>query len=84
MKKYININKEKGITLISLIVTITILLILVGVTVYILTGDNGLLRNARDAKKTNQNEETEFTEEMSNIYIKWDEYDKNMMNITDY
>lgn len=33
-------NKEKGITLISLIVTIIILLILATVSVQVLTGDN--------------------------------------------
>ena len=34
---------EKGITLISLVITIIILLILAGITIGLVTGDNGLL-----------------------------------------
>ena len=42
--------KQKGITLIALIVTIIVLLILAGVTIATLTGENGLLTRANDAK----------------------------------
>ena len=44
------IKSTKGITLISLVVTIIILLILAGVTIATLTGDNGLIKRAQDAK----------------------------------
>lgn len=44
------IKSTKGITLISLVVTIIILLILVGVTIATLMGDNGLINRANDAK----------------------------------
>ena len=37
-------NSEKGITLIALVITIIVLLILAGVTIVSLTGENGLLR----------------------------------------
>ena len=47
-----------GITLIALVITIIILLILAGVTIAALSGDNGILKNAGKAK-----EETEQTEE---------------------
>lgn len=43
------ICREKGITLISLVVTIIILLILAGVTISTLIGNNGLINRARDA-----------------------------------
>ncbi len=43
-------NNTKGITLISLVVTIIILLILAGVTVATLMGDNGLINKTKDAK----------------------------------
>ena len=43
-------KKEKGITLIALVITIIVLLILAGVTVQTLTGDNGLLQQADKAK----------------------------------
>ena len=49
MKK-INNKKEKGITLIALVITIIILLILAGVTISTLTGNNGLIEKAKESK----------------------------------
>ena len=43
-------RKNKGITLIALVITIIVLLILAGVTISTLTGDNGLITKAGDAK----------------------------------
>ena len=40
---------KKGITLISLVVTIIVLLILAGITISMLFGENGLLNKATDA-----------------------------------
>ena len=45
-------KNQKGITLIALVVTIIVLLILAGVAIAMLTGDNGLLTNASGAKVT--------------------------------
>ena len=50
--------KQKGITLIALIVTIIILIILAGITIATLTGEDGLIDNANNAK-----EETEIANE---------------------
>ena len=44
-------REENGITLVALVVTIIILLILAGITVASLTGDNGLIHNAGNAKE---------------------------------
>lgn len=44
------IKSTKGITLISLVVTIIILLILAGISIATLMGDNGLINRANDAK----------------------------------
>ena len=53
-------NKEKGITLIALVITIIVLLILAGVAIATLTGDNGVLTKAVSAKeKTETARETE-------------------------
>ena len=52
MKK---LKKEKGITLIVLAITITILLILAGISIVTLTGDNGLIQNARRCEKKYRN-----------------------------
>ena len=45
---------KKGITLISLVVTIIVLLILAGVTIATLIGDNGILNQATKAKEETQ------------------------------
>ena len=44
------IKKQKGITLIALIITIIVLLILAGVSISVLTGKNGILTKAQEAK----------------------------------
>ena len=47
-------RNKRGITLIALIITIIILLILAGVSIAILTDDNGLLKKAEIAKQENE------------------------------
>lgn len=44
-------NNNKGITLIALVITIIVLLILAGVTIATLTGENGILTRAGEAKE---------------------------------
>ena len=43
-------NKSKGITLIALVVTVIVLLVLAGVSISMLTGQNGVLTRAAEAK----------------------------------
>ena len=43
-------KEQKGITLIALVITIIVLLILAGISIAMLTGNNGLLTKANDAK----------------------------------
>ena len=50
MRKQIR-QKNKGITLIALVITIIVLLILVGVSIATLTGENGILSRAEESKK---------------------------------
>ena len=50
------IDEVKGITLIALVITIIVLLILAGVVIATLTGDNGILGKAKTAKTTNDEE----------------------------
>ncbi len=44
------LKNNKGITLIALVVTIIVLLILAGVSIAMLTGDNGILTQSKNAK----------------------------------
>ena len=57
-------NNEKGITLIALVITIIVLLILAGVSIAMLTGENGILGQAGDAK-----EETEKREALERVKL---------------
>ena len=57
-------KEAKGITLIALVITIIVLLILAGVTIATLTGDNGILKKAGDAKT-----QTEQAKEDENLKI---------------
>lgn len=43
-------KEQKGITLVALVITIIVLLILAGVSIAMLTGDNGILNKATTAK----------------------------------
>ena len=43
-------KNQKGVTLIALVITIIVLLILAGVSIAMLTGDNGILTQAKSAK----------------------------------
>ena len=60
LEETIDKNKDKGITLIALVVTIIVLLILAGISISMLTGQNGILTRAADAKiKTDEAEKKE-------------------------
>ena len=46
---------EKGITLVALVITIVVLIIIAGVSISLVLGENGLIKNAKDARdKTSQ------------------------------
>ncbi len=60
MKIKNGLKNARGITLISLVITIVVLLILAGVTIATLTGDNGMLTRVQEAKnKTKQASQVE-------------------------
>ena len=59
MNKVITRKNTKGITLIALVITIIVLLILAGVSIAMLTGQNGILTQAQSAKITNENKSAE-------------------------
>ncbi len=86
MKK--DFNQNKAITLIALVITIIVLLILAGVTIVTLTGDNGLLQKAQTAKEANDEAATleKVQVEVAGSYgldgnIDIAELNKNLMNI---
>ena len=67
-------KEQKGITLVALVITIIILLILAGISIATLTGENGLFKRAKDAKNNTvdaQNAENNalnsYTDAMNNV-----------------
>lgn len=67
-------KEQKGITLVALVITIIILLILAGISIATLTGENGLFKRAKDAKNNTvdaQNAENTalnfYTDAMNNV-----------------
>ena len=75
-------TKEKGITLIALIVTIIVLLILAGVTIISLTGENGILGKSSDAKLKREiaKEIEQIKLSVNAVYTSY--YDKGYLPVT--
>ena len=59
MKNFVKTNK--GITLIALVITIIVLLILAGISISMLSGDNGILNKATQAKDATRGGEVQET-----------------------
>ena len=83
------IKTNKGITLIALVITIIVLLILAGVTIAMITGENGILTKANNSKnetaKATAKEKVQ-TEVMASYgtdgKIDLDQLNKNLQNIS--
>ncbi len=59
MNQYISQNKINGITLIALVITIIVLLILAGISIASLTGENGILSKTNIAKEETKKKDYE-------------------------
>ncbi len=68
-------NNESGITLIALVITIIVLLILAGVTIAMLTGNNGILTKVKEAKEKTKQAEREEKYDLDSIE---EEIEKNI------
>ena len=55
MKLNINTKDKNGITLVALVVTIVILILLAGVSINLVIGNNGIIAKAQIAKKNAEN-----------------------------
>ena len=67
-----NKREERGITLVALVVTLVVLLILAGITIATLFGDNGVINKAQKAKdETEQAEKDETAYLNKNDKIEW-------------
>ena len=68
------LRKEKGITLVALVITVIVLLILAGVSIAALTGNNNIISGANKAKENYAAEATRENEILSNFTSEYSEY----------
>ncbi len=73
--KFWLLKKEKGITLIALVITIIVLLILAGVSIATLTGDNGILTKASEAKEKTEAASRKEQDDIEEILSTLDDYE---------
>ena len=71
-------KNAKGITLIALVITIIVLLILAGVTIATLTGENGILTQASNAREKNKISQAEEEVELAFQVLKIQEQARNL------
>ncbi len=80
LKGNISLNSVYGITLMSLIITIIILLILAGVVINMLLGKNSILKYAKIAKEKYENAANQEVLEISKLSNEIDNYIPNSKN----
>ena len=74
IEKNIKNQKQNGITLIALVITIIVLLILAGVSIAMLTGQNGILTQAQNAKNRTEEAKAEEQNRLDEYENKINEY----------
>ena len=68
------LQKEKGITLVALVVTIVVLLILAGVSINLVLGENGLITQAQEAKRKTEEATQNDLSDMDRISVELGKY----------
>ena len=81
MENYNFKRKNNGITLIALVVTIIVLLILAGISISMLSGENGILNRATEAKETYK---TSSEKEAISLIVASAQMDTSLGNNTNY
>lgn len=61
---------QKGITLVALVVTIVVLIILAGISIALVLGDNGILTRAKEGKNIYREGQNLEASEMTNA-VSW-------------
>lgn len=72
------LKANKGITLVALIITIIVLLILAGVSISMVLGDNGLINKTQNAVNTYDDKAKDENKTLFNIENKFDQYLYNL------
>ncbi len=75
-KKRIKIKKNDGITLVALVVTIVVLILLAGVSINLVIGNNGIMQKAKEAKESMEQAAKEEQEGLSALEEKLNNLNK--------
>ena len=75
MKKML--KKDNGITLVALIVTIIVLIILAGISINLILGDNGIITIAQKAKENTELAKVEEEKELNELYMQLENNEEN-------
>ena len=78
----LKLSKQSGITLVALVITVIVLLILAGITIVTLTGDNGLLVKANKAVRNTK--KAEYIEVLSLAAIQTEDLEEMKTEIEKY
>ena len=81
MKKEIKNKQEKGITLIALVVTIVVLLILAGVSLSLVIGNDGIMKRAKEAKNQYAEEQTNVEKQLNELANGIDEMETEIKKV---
>ena len=60
-------KNSKGITLVALVVTVVVLLILAGVSINLVLGNNGIIKKAQDAAQKSKEAQRQTEEQLANL-----------------
>lgn len=74
-------NNQKGVTLVSLVVTIIVLIILAGISINLILGDNGIITVAKKAKENIELAKIEEEKELNELYTQLDSEDSDLDNL---
>jgi len=71
------LKNQKGITLVALVTTIIILIILAGISINIVLGDNGIISKAREAKESFERAANEEQAKLDDLYAEMNKRESN-------
>ena len=81
MKKEIKNKQAKGITLIALVVTIVVLLILAGVSLNLVIGNDGIMKRAKEAKNRYAEAQTNVEKQLNELANGIDEMETGIKKV---
>ena len=74
-------KNQKGVTLVALVVTIIVLIILAGISINLVLGDNGIITIAKKAKENTELAKIEEETQLNELYTQLETEGSNSENL---